>query len=153
MKTIKLVFDGETLRRYEEECYFVRHPKAKKKPLQHPYQESMNVWMIMKRPQMNALKQKWKDFMVWFIEDQGYANLRIDKCEMTYTVYKPTRRRLDLDNNSPKFLQDGLVEAGFVEDDDMNHITSLTLRGGYDPDRPRTEILVKILEQKEKSNG
>lgn len=153
MRTIRLVFDGDTLRRYEEECYFVKHPKAKKKPLAHPYQESMNVWMIMKRPQMNALKQKWKDFMVWFIEDQGYANLRIGKCEMTYTVYKPTRRRLDLDNNSPKFLQDGLVEAGFVEDDDMNHITSLTLRGGYDPDRPRTEILVKILEQEEKDNG
>ena len=153
MRTIRLVFDGDTLRRYEEECYFVKHPKAKKKPLAHPYQESMNVWMIMKRPQMNALKQKWKDFMVWFIEDQGYANLRIEKCEMTYTVYKPTRRRLDLDNNSPKFLQDGLVDAGFVEDDDMNHITSLTLRGGYDPDRPRTEILVKILEQEEKDNG
>ena len=153
MKKIKLVFDEETLRRYEEECYFVRHPKAKKKPLAHPYQESMNVWMIMKRPQMNALKQKWKDFMVWFIEDQGYANLRIEKCEMTYTVYKPTRRRLDLDNNSPKFLQDGLVEAGFVVDDDMNHITSLTLRGGYDPERPRTEILVKILESKENGNG
>ena len=153
MKTIRLVFDEETLKRYEKECYFVKHPKAKKKPLNHPYQESMNVWMIMKRPQMNALKQKWKDFMVWFIEDQGYANLRIEKCEMIYTVYKPTRRRLDLDNNSPKFLQDGLVEAGFVEDDDMDHITSLTLRGGYDPDRPRTEILVKILEQKEKRNG
>ena len=153
MKTIMLVFDNETLRKYEEECYFVRHPKAKKKPLQHPYQESMNVWMIMKRPQMNALKQKWKDFMVWFIEDQGYTNLRIEKCEMTYTVFKPTRRRLDLDNNSPKFLQDGMVEAGFVVDDDMNHIRSLTLRGGYDPERPRTEILVKILESKENGNG
>lgn len=146
MKTIQMVFDGDTLEKYEQECYFPKHPKAKKKPLAHPYQESMNVWMIMKRPQMNALKQKWKDFMVWFIEDQGYTNLRIEKCEMIYTVYKPTRRRLDLDNNSPKFLQDGLVEAGFVEDDDMNHITSLTLRGGYDPDRPRTEILVNIIE-------
>lgn len=152
MKTIKLVFDEETLQRYEAECYFVKHPKAKKKPLKHPYQESMNVWMIMKRPQMNALKQKWKDFIVWFIEEQGYTNLRIQKCEMTYTVYKPTHRRLDLDNNSPKFIQDGLVESGFVEDDDMDHITSLTLRGGCDPERPRTEITVKIYELKEHEN-
>lgn len=154
MKTIKLVFDEETLRRYEEECYFVKHPKAKKPPIAHPYQESINVWMIMKRPQMNALKQKWKDFMVWFIEDQGYRNLRIERCEMIYTVYKPTRRRLDLDNNTPKFIQDGLVESGFVIDDDMEHIMSLTLRGGVDRDRPRTEILVKIFEEKEtKYNG
>lgn len=153
MRTIKLVFDDDTLRRYEEECYFAKHPKAKKKPLAHPYQESMNVWMIMKRPQMNALKQKWKDFMVWFIEDQGYTNLHIERCEMTFTVYKPTHRRLDLDNNSPKFLLDGLVESGFVIDDDMNHIQSLTLRGGCDKDRPRTEILITNIEQKENSNG
>ena len=102
--------------------------------------------MILRRPAMNALKQRWKDFMVWFIEDQGYSNLHIEKCEMTYTVFKPTHRRLDLDNHSPKFLQDGLVESGFVVDDDMEHITSLTLRGGVDPERPRTEILVKIYE-------
>lgn len=153
MKTIKLVFDDETLGRYEKECYFVKHPKAKKKPIEHPYQESMNKWMIMKRPQMNALKQRWKDFMVWFIEDQGYANLRIEKCEMTYTVYKPTHRRLDLDNQSPKFLQDGLVESGFLVDDDMEHITSLTLRGGYDMDRPRTEILIRVFKTEEKENS
>ena len=150
---IKLVFDDETLRRYEEEYYFVAHPKAKKKPLSHPYQESMNVWMIMKRPQMNALKQKWKEFMVWFIGDQGYGNLRIERCEMIHTVYKPTRRRLDLDNTTPKFVIDGLVEAGLIADDDMEHIMSLTLRGGYDKDRPRTEILLKIFEQKEKKDG
>ena len=144
-RTIKLVFDDSTLRRYES-YYFSQHPKAKKQPIAHPYQESMNVWMIMPRPAMNALKQRWKDFMVWFIEDQGYSNLHIEKCEMTYTVYKPTHRRLDLDNNSPKFLQDGLVESGFVVDDDMEHITSLTLRGGIDQERPRTEILVKIFE-------
>ena len=152
MKEIKLCFDDETLLRYEKECYFVKHTKAKKKPLPHPYQESMNVWMIMKRPQMNALKQKWKDFMVWFIEDQGYTNLHIEECEMIYTVYKPTRRRLDLDNNTPKFVIDGLVESGFIVDDDMNHITSLTIRGGFDKERPRTEITILIHKTEEKEN-
>lgn len=146
MNTIQLMFDDETLRRYEKECYFVRHPKAKKRPLEHPYHESVNVWMIMKRPQMNALKQKWKDFIVWFIEDQGYSNLHIKRCEMTYTVYRPSRRRLDADNTVPKFIQDGLVESGFVDDDDVEHICSLTLRGGYDQEHPRTEITINILE-------
>lgn len=102
---------------------------------------------------MNALKQKWKDFITWFVEDQGYSNLRIEKCEMTYTVFKPTHRRLDLDNYAPKFIQDGLVESGLIVDDDMDHVLSLTLRGGYDPERPRTEIIIKILDQKELPNG
>lgn len=154
MRTIKLVFDDETLRRYEEECYFVKHPRANKKPLAHPYHESINVWMIMKRPMMNALKQKWKDFMVWFIEDQGYTNLRIEKCEMTVTTYYGNHRRRDVDNSVTKFINDGLVEAGFIVDDDSEHLTSLTLKCAVDTNRPRTEILVKIYDTKEnKRNG
>jgi len=154
MRTIKLVFDDETLRRYEEECYFVKHPRANKRPLAHPYHESINQWMIMKRPMMNALKQKWKDFGVWFIEDQGYTNLRIDQCEMIYTTYYQTHRRHDTDNSVPKFFTDSLVESGFIVDDDFRHLRSLTLRCDVDPERPRTEILVKIYDTKEnKRNG
>ena len=153
MKEIKLMFDEETLRRYEEECYFVKHPRAKKSPIKQPYHESINKWMIMKRSAMNALKQKWKDFIVWFVEDQGYTNLRIERCEMTYTVYFPSHRRHDTDNTVPKFIQDGFVESGFVQDDDSEHICSLTLNCGVDTQHPRTEITIKILESKENRNG
>ena len=59
---IKLVIDNDILSQYEA-YYFMIHPKASKKPIAHPYHESINVWMIMKRPMMNALKQKWKDFI------------------------------------------------------------------------------------------
>ena len=153
MEEIKLMFDDETRRRYEEECYFVRHPRAKKKPIKHPYHESINTWMIMKRAEMNALKQKWKDFVVWFIEDQGYSNLHIERCEMTYKCYFATHRRHDNDNTVPKFIQDGLVESGFVEDDDSECITSLTLQCGVDPEHPRTEIRITNIELKENDNG
>lgn len=145
MESIKLIIDDETLRRYEK-YYFNIHTKASKRPIPHPYHESINIWMIMKRPQMNGLKQKWKDFMVWFIADQGYTNLRIGKCEMTYTVYYPNSRRHDLDNMTPKFMQDGLVLSGFVVDDDSEHITSLTLKCGVDKEHPRTEIKIDIFE-------
>jgi len=148
MRTIKLLIDNDTLARYEV-YYFNIHPKASKKPISHPYHESLNEWMIMKRPQMNALKQKWKDFMVWYIEDQGYTNLRISKCEMIYTVYYPNHRRHDLDNMTPKFIQDGLVLSGFVVDDDSENIVSLTIHCGVDTERPRTEIKVKIYEYEE----
>lgn len=145
MKKIKLIFDGETLSRYEK-YYFERHPKAKKKPIAQPYHESINVWMIMTRPMMNALKQRWKDFMVWFVEDQGYTNLRIKQCEMIFTAYYGNNRRHDVDNTTPKFIIDGMVRAGLVEDDDSGHIRSLTLKCGVDTERPRTEIVIKITE-------
>ncbi|MBR5014247.1 MAG: hypothetical protein IKY16_06540 [Bacteroidales bacterium] len=146
--TIHLVFDSDTIDAYSE-YYFSIHRKAHKRPIAHPYHESINEWMIMKRPMMNALKGKWKDFIVWFIEKQGYANLHIPQCEMEFITYYYTNRRHDIDNSVPKFILDGFCESGFIVDDDHKHIQKLTLRCGVDTERPRTEIIVNIINNKE----
>ena len=59
IENIKLVIDNNTLSEYEK-YYFKVHPRASKKPIENPYHPTINQWMIMKRPMMNALKQKWK---------------------------------------------------------------------------------------------
>ena len=115
-------------------------------PIARPYHESINQWMIMRRSQMNALKQKWKDFIKWFVEEQGYANLRIQRCEISQTIYYPTNRRHDVDNSVPKFILDGLVESRMVEDDDMKHIQKLTMECCVDKGYPRTELKIKVYE-------
>lgn len=143
MKELKLIIDNDIIERYEKH-YFKLHPKAKKRPIEHPYHPSINTWMIMKRPMMNALKGKWKDFIIWFIEDQGYSNLHIEKCEMSFTTYFQTNRRHDADNTVPKFILDGFSESGFIADDDSSHLTSLTLQCFVDKNNPRTEITVNI---------
>ena len=119
--TIMIVVDENALIRYESYYFFV-HPRAHKKPIQHPYHESINQWMIMKRPMMNAVKQKWKDFIVWLVREKGYSNLHIDKCEIHQKVFYPNNRRHDIDNSVPKFILDGLVESGMIVDDDCKHI-------------------------------
>ena len=141
---IKLVIDKEALERYEQ-YYFELHPKAHKKPIPHPYHESINVWMIMKRPMMNALKQKWKDFICWFVNDKGYSNLHIDRCEISQTVFYPNNRRHDPDNSVPKFLLDGFVQSGMLIDDDSKHIEKLVLKCQVDIENPRTEIEFKLI--------
>lgn len=141
MKTILMTIDGSALERYNR-FYFTKHPKARKNPIAHPYHESINVWMIMKRPMMNALKQKWKDFIRWYIEEQGYTNLRIEECEIEQTVYYPNHRRHDPDNSVPKFILDGLVEGGMIVDDDSEHIRKLTLMCLVDVEYPRTELRI-----------
>ena len=127
-----------------EKYYFKQHPRASKKPIENPYHPTINQWMIMKRPMMNALKQRWKDFIQWFIENQGYTNLHIEKCEMKFITYYKTNRRHDIDNGCPKFILDGLSESRFIVDDDSKHITSLTMECYVDKDNPRTEIYVKV---------
>ena len=77
---------------------------------------------------MNALKQKWKDFIVYWINDLGLQDKKLDNFEMIFTTYMPTKRRIDCDNTVPKFILDGFSESGFIIDDDGQHLKSLTLR-------------------------
>lgn len=140
---IKMIIDNGVLADYEK-YYFQIHPKASKKPIKSPYHESINEWMIMQRPMMNSLKQRWKDFIKWFVKVQGYSNLHIEECEISQTVYYPNNRRHDIDNTVPKFILDGLVESGMIVDDDCKHITKLSMECKIDIAHPRTEIIVKI---------
>lgn len=142
---IKIVIDKNILSMYEE-YYFSIHRKATKVPIKQPYHESINTWMIMKRSMMNSLKQKWKEFIVWLVNIQGYTNLHINKCEIVQTVYYPNNRRHDIDNSVPKFILDGLVQSGMINDDDSAHITKLTLQCKVDVNNPRTELLFKITD-------
>ena len=97
----------------------------------------------MNRIVMNALKQQWKAFIVWYIEEQGLSNKNIEYCSMTFTSYFRTRVRKDCDNTVPKFILDGLSESKFIVDDDWNHLHTLTLKCAWDKENPRTEILVE----------
>lgn len=142
---ILLVIDYDVLERYSK-YYFMIHKRAKKVPIKYPYQESINEWMIMQRPAMNSLKQKWKDFIKWFVEDQGYANLRITQCEISQAIFYKTNRPHDIDNSVPKFILDGLVKSEMIVDDSSEHVTKLTLECGVDTRYPRTELRIKVLE-------
>lgn len=137
----KIVITQSDINRYAEK-YFQEHTKARKKPIEHPYHPSINTWFVMKRPQMNELKQRWKDFIKWIIEENQLSNLRLNTFSMTFTTYMPTKRRIDPDNMVPKFILDGMTEAGLIVDDDGEHLKSLELCTGYDKDNPRTEITI-----------
>ena len=145
MKTYSLILDVDVLEKYTK-TYFTKHPRAKKKPITEPWHPSINQWCILPRIQMNALKQKWKDFIIWWIKDLGYGNLKLDKYSLEVTIYKPSKRRADPDNYTQKFVNDGLTEAGFIVDDDGEHCRSLILKTRYDKEHPRTEYLFTVLD-------
>ena len=148
MNNIKLVLDQDVLDKYNE-YYFSKHPKARKIPIEHPYHPSINTWCILPRIQMNALKQKWKEFGCWWIKELGYENMKLDSFSIVETVFFNSRRRHDVDNQVPKFFLDSLTESGFIVDDDEKHLHSLTLKTEYDKENPRTEFEI-IIEKKEK---
>ena len=140
---IKLILDNKVLERYNT-YYFLEHPRAKKKPIEKPYHPSINTWCILPRIQMNALKQKWKDFVCFWMRLEKLENKKLDNFDITITVFFDIKRRHDVDNQVPKFILDGFTEAGFIVDDDEKHLHSLTLKTEYDKENPRTEIEIFI---------
>lgn len=147
-KEIKLVLTREILERYSK-LFKKNHPRVKRMPIDKPYHPSINQWCILPRIQMNYLKQRWKDFTVWWIHDLGLNDLYLDDFDLVQTVYFQTRHRHDVDNQVPKFFLDGLTASGFIVDDDESRLHSLTIKTGYDKENPRTEFLFIIHENKE----
>ena len=142
----KLVIDQQLIDEYNT-LYLKTHPRAKKVAIDKPRHPSINQWMILRRTYQNSLKQRWKDFGMWWIKKLGYDGLKLDKVKVDITVYMDSRRRADIDNHCcEKFLWDAFTEAGFWIDDDYTHVVEITSRMGYDKDNPRTELVITTVD-------
>ena len=130
--TITIEFTQELLNEWLK-LYFKKHPRAKKIPIETPAQPSLNKWIILMRPEMNTLKQNYKDFCAYVVQKCGLEMLGISKCKCRYMVYVSTRTRIDTDNITPKFILDSLTAeaTGVICDDGFSCITELTLLGEY----------------------
>ncbi len=84
-------------------------------------------------------KRNWERLIRFSCREK--PNKPFKKAVVKITYYFKTRIRHDPDNYSGKFILDGLVKAGIIEDDSFNNIR-LELSGKYDKLNPRTEIEV-----------
>lgn len=91
--------------------------------------------------QYQAEKKRWaRDIKVIVGKDK--PKNPIEKSIVTIRYYFKTKHRRDPDNYSGKFILDGLVQAGVIEDDSFNNI-ELVIKGGHDKGNPRTEITIQ----------
>lgn len=76
---------------------------------------------------------------------KSLKDIKIKKpVEMHYLWIEPNNRR-DRDNIAfaKKFVQDALVRAGVLEDDDYKHVVGFSDRFDVDKKNPRVEVLIK----------
>lgn len=85
-------------------------------------------------------KKRWARLVKRAAEGNKPKN-PIEKSTVTLEYYFKTRHRRDPDNYSGKFLLDGLVLAGVIEDDSFKNI-DLRIKGNYDKENPRTVITI-----------
>jgi crossover junction endodeoxyribonuclease RusA len=102
-------------------------------PSLNKYAGRKNVWAY------RADKQEWKDLVCLYSKR---PKTPYKKASVIITYFFGDKRRRDSDNYQGKFLLDGLTAAGIIQDDSFDCIT-LTIKGGYDKENPRTEIEVE----------
>ena len=141
-KEIKIIIDNDVLEKYYK-WYFKEYPKRKTRYITNPIPPSLNTWMIMPRFKMNSQKQAWKEFGKWLVEYNGFTNKKINKCNIIIEYFFDSLRKHDADNYTPKNLFDSFTVSGLLIDDDFSHVESLTIRGNYSKEHPRTEIVIR----------
>lgn len=129
-KEIRIEFNEDNRQRFLK-MYFMIHPKAKNEPIKSCIHPSLNTWQNMHYAAKNTLKQNWKDYVSMVVEELGYKDLGIDKCEIYVHITKPTRVKFDLDNTSIKFIQDSLVHNNVIIEDNYTVLSKLTYEGEY----------------------
>lgn len=90
-------------------------------------------------------KKKW-EWLVRAAVGRNKPKKPINKAVVEITYYFKTKHRRDPDNYSGKFLLDGLVRSGVIEDDSFSNI-DLILKGKTDKENPRTEIKIQEVEK------
>lgn len=101
---------------------------------------SYNRWHFQEK---NQLKKLFKISII-----KNVRELKpIEKCEITFKIFYPTKRLFDLDNVGSvlsKFTHDVLTEAEIIPDDNYQVVSKLTFEfGGIDAINPRAEVEIK----------
>jgi hypothetical protein len=138
----KIVLDNDILKQYEK-YYFNKYPKRRVSPIKSVFPPSLNRFIAMKRMVQNDTKQKYKEFSVWISSFYKIENLKLDKgVTIIYSFYFKDHRRRDVDNTilTPKFFNDGFVDAGVLIDDDGERVRIMFDVFRYDKDNPRIEM-------------
>ena len=145
---ITLVIDVAEFEDYKRKVKH-KNPNKKMKLKSHMW-TSINVWANQNRYVKNDIKQSYHEFILYFITKYNLQNLNLSKVELKCTFFFKTKHRKDISNYVPKNCEDGLVESGFLEDDNHTVLNPLTLMfGGYDKDNERVEMEFTILKEDE----
>lgn len=134
LRSIRIVIDGE---RFETHG---RGAAKTFKPIPWVH-ESINVWVSKRGPWVRQkLHDEWGSKIA-----EVCAGQRGIRGPVIVTVWSfiGADRDCDPDNKAPKFIMDGLVDAGMIDGDGRRTVVDLRTRIRVDRANPRTEIEIR----------
>lgn len=114
---------------------------------------SLNEYIDAERSQRHAaarMKREAQELVCWYIRAQLGSQAASKPVRMHYLWVVPSRRK-DRDNVAfaRKFIQDALVQMGFLKNDGWQHILGWSDDFDVDADRPRIEVTITEVEEDE----
>ena len=106
---------------------------------------SWNKIMRMHQFAQNDEAKKWHAIVCMSAKQQGVKDRFTEKSHVILEYHFDTAYRHDPDNYSGKFLMDGLVKAGILEDDDFKHV-ELTVKAGKKAKEPYVVVYIEPME-------
>ena len=104
---------------------------------------SLNPWQRMFWRDQALIRDEWHKAIWVLCREQSIPLL--EKIDLDISIYYGCNRKHDWDNGAPAFklVQDGLVKAGVLVDDDISHIARPMFPAIlYDRKNPRTLITI-----------
>lgn len=92
-------------------------------------------------------KAEWENIVGWLVKEQKIQP--VQRVNVTYEFWFKDNKLRDPDNYaaSAKAIQDGLVKAGILPDDNFKHVPELTIKKGGISKQPF--ILVHLIDAEE----
>ena len=107
---------------------------------------NLNIYRNSKYFLLNTSKIRYKEEVIEQVEQLP----KLERIQLTYTLYPATNRRMDISNIlsiHDKYFSDVLVTTGKLIDDEYTYIPMVNYRfGEVDKSNPRVEILIEELD-------
>lgn len=109
---------------------------------------TQNELRRMHYQQIAQEKKTWEYAVGWVVKEQKIKPIT-SPVAMTYEFWFRDNKRRDPDNYaaSAKMLQDGLVKAGILPDDNFNHVRELRIKQGGVDKQPYILIHIEPVEK------
>lgn len=91
---------------------------------------TLNEVRRMHFQQVAKEKKEWEHIVGWLVKEQRLKP--VSRAIVTYEFYFKDKRKHDPDGYafSAKYIQDGLVKAGILPDDNFDHVRELRIKQG-----------------------
>lgn len=109
---------------------------------------NLNKYRNMHYQELDRQKKEWADVVFWLVKEQKLKPFT-RPIKQTYEFWFKTTNEHDPDNAAccAKFLNDGLVAAGILKNDNFDHIVEFTVKQGGVDKKPYILITMEEVEE------